>query len=90
MTSQKLYSLTDQTVDYVKNMQDDVTIYVLVNQDNQDTTLGQTYRDMMICRIISPWNMWILPLTRCSIPVHHRQHQHEQPDRGQRQAQQGH
>lgn len=23
-------------------MQDDVTIYVLVNQDNQDTTLGQT------------------------------------------------
>ena len=42
MTSQKLYSLTDQTVDYVKNMQDDVTIYVLVNQDNQDTTLGQT------------------------------------------------
>ena len=37
MTSQKLYSLTDQTVDYVKNMQDDVTIYVLVNQDNQDT-----------------------------------------------------
>ena len=42
MTSQKLYSLTDQTVNYVKNMQDDVTIYVLVNQDNQDTTLGQT------------------------------------------------
>ena len=42
MTSQKLYSLTDQTIDYVKNMQDDVTIYVLVNQDNQDTTLGQT------------------------------------------------
>ena len=42
LTGQKLYSLTDQTKEFVSNMQEDVTIYVLVNEDNQDTTLGQT------------------------------------------------
>lgn len=42
LTAQKLYSLTDQTKEFVSNMQEDVTIYVLVNEDNQDTTLGQT------------------------------------------------
>ncbi len=42
LTSEKLYSLTDQTKEFVNNMQEDVTIYVIVNEDNQDTTLGQT------------------------------------------------
>ena len=42
LTAEKLYSLTDQTKEYVANMQEDVTIYVLVNKENQDTTLGQT------------------------------------------------
>lgn len=42
LTAEKLYSLTDQTKEYVSNMQEDVTIYVLVNEKNQDTTLGQT------------------------------------------------
>lgn len=42
MTAEKLYSLTDDSVDYVKKMEEDVTIYVLVSEDGQDTTLGQT------------------------------------------------
>ena len=42
LTSEKLYSLTDQTKEFVNNMQEDVTIYVIENEDNQDTTLGQT------------------------------------------------
>ncbi len=42
VTAEKLYSLTDQSVEYVKNMQEDVTIYVIVNEDSQDMTLGQT------------------------------------------------
>lgn len=42
LTAQKLYSLTDQSIEYVKNMQEDVTIYVLTNEDSQDITLQQT------------------------------------------------
>jgi len=42
LTYEKLYTLTDQTKEFVNNMTDDVTIYVLVNEKNQDTTLGQT------------------------------------------------
>lgn len=42
LTSEKLYSLTDQTKDFVKGMTDDVTIYVLVSEENEDKTLGQT------------------------------------------------
>lgn len=42
LTGSKLYSLTDQTKEYLKNMEQDVTIYVLVNEDNEDTVLGQT------------------------------------------------
>ena len=42
MTAEKLYSLTDQTKEYLKNMTEDVTIYVMVNEDSQDATLGQT------------------------------------------------
>lgn len=42
VTGEKLYSLTDRTKEYLKTMQEDVTIYVLVNEENQDVTLGQT------------------------------------------------
>lgn len=42
LTSQKLYSLTDQTKEFVAGMEEDVTIYVMVKEENRDTTLGQT------------------------------------------------
>lgn len=42
VTSQKLYSLTDTTKNLVKNLTEDVTIYVLESEDGQDATLGKT------------------------------------------------
>lgn len=42
LTSNKLYSLTDQTKEYLAGMTEDVTIYVLVNEENEDSMLGQT------------------------------------------------
>ena len=42
LTSSKLFSLTEQTKEYLKNMDEDVTIYVLVSEENEDTILGQT------------------------------------------------
>lgn len=44
VTSEKLYSLTDQTKDYLDTIQEDVTIYVIVAEDSQDATLGQTLK----------------------------------------------
>ncbi len=41
VTSQKLYSVTQQTKDYVATMTEDVTIYVIADEASQDTTLGQ-------------------------------------------------
>lgn len=49
LTSEKLYSLTEQTKEYVKGIDEDVTIYVLVNKDSRDITLSQTlerYEDL--------------------------------------------
>lgn len=49
LTSSKLYSLTEQTKEYLKNMNEDVTIYVLVSEENEDSILGQTldlYEDL--------------------------------------------
>lgn len=49
LTSSKLYSLTEQTKEYLKTMDEDVTIYVLVNKDNEDAILGHTlelYEDL--------------------------------------------
>lgn len=49
LTKEKLYSLTEQTKEYVKGIDEDVTIYVLVNKDNRDITLSQTlerYEDL--------------------------------------------
>ena len=42
ITQEKLYSLTEQTVDFVKAMDQDVTIYVIASEDGQDETLAQT------------------------------------------------
>ncbi len=42
VTFDKMYSLTDQSKEYIVNMQEDVTIYVLANEDSQDGTLQQT------------------------------------------------
>lgn len=48
-TNEKLYSLTDQTREYVKNIDEDVTVYVLASESGQDTTVEQTlarYEDL--------------------------------------------
>ena len=49
LTGEKLYSLTDQTKEFVKNLEEDITIYVLVKEENCDSTLAQTlerYEDL--------------------------------------------
>lgn len=42
VTSQKIYSLTDTTKDFLKDLQEDVTIYVLAGEDSRDVTLATT------------------------------------------------
>ena len=42
LTEEKLYSLTDQSVEFVKNIKEDVTIYVIVQKEAADQTLAQT------------------------------------------------
>lgn len=42
LTSQKLFSLTQQTKEFLNTLEEDVTIYVMVREENEDTTLGQT------------------------------------------------
>lgn len=42
MTSQKLYSLTETSQELVKNLTEDITVYVLQSEEKQDTTLKQT------------------------------------------------
>lgn len=42
LTTSKLYTLTDDTKTFLQNMDKDVTIYVFVNEENEDTTMGQT------------------------------------------------
>lgn len=42
VTSDKIYSLTDQTKEFVQGIDEDVTIYVIVAESSQDDTLGQT------------------------------------------------
>lgn len=49
ITNNKIYSLTEQSKEFVKGMEEDVTIYVIVNEEDRDLTLGQTlerYDDM--------------------------------------------
>lgn len=42
LTAQKLYSLTDQSKEFVAGMDEDVTIYVLVKEESCDRMLAQT------------------------------------------------
>ncbi|MCM1044290.1 MAG: Gldg family protein [Candidatus Gastranaerophilales bacterium] len=42
LTTNQLYSLTDQTKEYVRSIEEDVNIYVLASEDNQDAILKQT------------------------------------------------
>lgn len=42
MTSEKLYSLTDQSKDFLKTLEEDITLYVLTTEDNQDGVLAET------------------------------------------------
>lgn len=44
VTSNQLYSLTDTTIDLVEGLKQDVSIYVLANEDNADTTLSETLK----------------------------------------------
>ena len=49
VTEEKLYSLTDQTREFVKGIRENVTIYVIAAEENSDSTLGQTlqrYEDL--------------------------------------------
>lgn len=42
VTTEKLYSITDQTKEYLATVDEEVKIYVIVAEDSQDVTLGQT------------------------------------------------
>lgn len=42
VTSNKLYTLTEESKEFVSNLQDDVTIYVLTNEDYKDGNLDKT------------------------------------------------
>ena len=49
VTEQQLYSVTDQTKDYLKTLDEDITIYVLTVEGSEDTTVGKTldyYEDL--------------------------------------------
>lgn len=42
VTSEKLYTLTDQTKEFLGTLQDDVTVYVLANENSMDSLVVQT------------------------------------------------
>lgn len=42
LTSNKLYSITDQTKEILAGLNDDITIYVIAAENNADTTLAKT------------------------------------------------
>lgn len=44
VTASKLYSLTDDTKEFLKNMEKDVTIYVIAAEGNVDTTVEETLK----------------------------------------------
>lgn len=45
VTKEKLYSITDDTKELVKQLEEDVTIYVLSNKKSQDETVAQTLQN---------------------------------------------
>lgn len=46
VTENKLFTLTEDTLQYVRDMTEDVTIYVLVNKDSKDEDLDRTLRQL--------------------------------------------
>lgn len=42
VTSDKLYSLSEETVEFLENVEEDITIYVLQSEDSMDTVLDGT------------------------------------------------
>ncbi len=44
VTSEKLYELTDTTLEMLQNLEEDICIYVLQSEENQDSVLGETLR----------------------------------------------
>lgn len=44
VTSEKLYSITEDTEKILKDLKEDITIYVLANRDSQDTNLEKTLK----------------------------------------------
>lgn len=44
VTAAKLYSLTDQTKDFLKDLKSDVTIYVIAAEKNVDATVSETLK----------------------------------------------
>lgn len=44
MTSSKLYSLTDETKDFLKSLEKDVTIYAITSEKSADTTVAETLK----------------------------------------------
>ena len=41
-TSKKIYSITEDTIDYLATLQDDITLYVLVDEDSKDENVDRT------------------------------------------------
>lgn len=46
VTENKLFTLTEDTLQYVQGMTEDVTIYVLVNKDSKDEDLDRTLKQL--------------------------------------------
>lgn len=46
VTSNKIYTLTDQTKEFVRGLSEDIAVYVLVNEEYKDTNLDITLKKM--------------------------------------------
>lgn len=46
ITGNQIYSLTDQTKEFVKQLNEDIDLYVLVNENQQDEQLGITLKQL--------------------------------------------
>lgn len=44
VTSNKMYTITEQTQELLKNLQEEITIYVIAAEDSADTTVSQTLK----------------------------------------------
>jgi len=44
VTYEQVYSLTDQTKEFVKGLEEDIAIYVMANEENHDSVVAQTVK----------------------------------------------